>query len=158
MYQYIPSIPTTNTPTTQLLFPSGDAGALATHTPSPVPDAELVATLERVRLPNLAARVGGLDATADWAHMLSLGEQQRVAMLRLLVHRPRLAFLDEATSALDDSTEAVLYGALGEACLSYVSVGHRMQLLAYHSHVLCHQGEGGWAMMTVAAYRQRYQL
>lgn len=39
--------------------------------------------------------MGGLDAELEWAHVLSLGEQQRVAFLRLLLHRPQLAFLDE---------------------------------------------------------------
>ncbi len=37
----------------------------------------------------------GLDAEMDWSHVLSSGEQQRVAFLRLLLHRPALAFLDE---------------------------------------------------------------
>jgi len=40
--------------------------------------------------------VGGLDAELDWAHTLSLGEQQRIAFLRLLVHRPAVAVLDGA--------------------------------------------------------------
>jgi len=44
----------------------------------------------------LARRAGGLDAELEWAHVLSLGEQQRIAFLRLLLHRPSLAFLDEA--------------------------------------------------------------
>ena len=39
--------------------------------------------------------MGGLDAELEWAHVLSLGEQQRVAFLRLLLHAPALAFLDE---------------------------------------------------------------
>ena len=39
--------------------------------------------------------MGGLAAEADWAHVLSTGEQQRLAWLRLLVHAPALAFLDE---------------------------------------------------------------
>ncbi len=44
----------------------------------------------------LARRAGGLDAELEWAHVLSLGEQQRIAFLHLLLHRPSLAFLDEA--------------------------------------------------------------
>ena len=40
--------------------------------------------------------MGGLDAELDWAHTLSLGEQQRIAFLRLLVHRPAVAVLDGA--------------------------------------------------------------
>ena len=39
--------------------------------------------------------MGGLDAELEWAHVLSLGEQQRIAFLRLLLHAPALAFLDE---------------------------------------------------------------
>jgi ABC-type multidrug transport system fused ATPase/permease subunit len=67
--------------------------------------------------------VGGLEAEAEWSHVLSLGEQQRVAFLRLLLHAPKLAFLDEATGALDSATEAALYTALQRHCSSYVSVG-----------------------------------
>ncbi len=76
----------------------------------------------------LVERVGGLEAEAEWSHVLSLGEQQRVAFLRLLLHSPRLAFLDEATGALDSATEAALYTALRRYCTSYVSVGKPISL------------------------------
>lgn len=49
----------------------------------------------QVCLPDLLDRVGGLDEELDWSHVLSGGEQQRVAFLRLFLHRPQLAFLDE---------------------------------------------------------------
>ena len=78
----------------------------------------------------LVERVGGLEAEAEWSHVLSLGEQQRVAFLRLLLHSPRLAFLDEATGALDSTTEAALYSALRRYCTSYVSVGEPILLPA----------------------------
>ena len=58
----------------------------------------------------------------------SLGEQQRVAFARLLLHRPGLSFLDEATSAVDSETEAVLYRALQSQSKSFVSVGERTRL------------------------------
>ena len=85
--------------------------------------AALVGSLWCIACTGLAARVGGLGAELEWAHVLSLGEQQRVAFARLLGHGPRLAFLDEATGALDGPTEAALYTALAAQAPAYVSVG-----------------------------------
>ena len=39
-------------------------------------DEELLALLERVNLPELVTRFGGLDTELDWAKVLSVGEQQ----------------------------------------------------------------------------------
>ncbi|KAK9809945.1 hypothetical protein WJX72_002230 [[Myrmecia] bisecta] len=133
----------------QLLFPSGEGTReLGSRRELSVSDLELQSLLEEVRLPALAERVGGFGAELEWAHVLSLGEQQRVAMLRLLLHRPGLAFLDEATGALDTATEAALYAALRRSCRSYISVGHRMQLLEYHTHVLENVGGSHWKFYT----------
>jgi ABC-type uncharacterized transport system fused permease/ATPase subunit len=115
-------------------------------------DAQLQALLATVCLPGLLQRVGGLDAECDWAGVLSLGEQQRVAFLRLLRARPAVAFLDEATSGVDTATEAALYSALRAACACHVSVGHRRELVRHHSHVLRAAGEGRWELHTAAEY------
>lgn len=74
---------------------SGQGLQWGTRQGETVQDAELADLLEEVSLPHLAAKLGGLDAEADWARVLSQGEQQRVALLRLLLHRPVVAFLDE---------------------------------------------------------------
>ena len=79
---------------------------------------------------DLADTVGGLDAELEWSHVLSLGEQQRVAFLRLLLHQPAMAFLDEATGALDSATEASCYRALHKHSTSFVSVGECCLCLA----------------------------
>ena len=73
-------------------------------------DAELAELLEEVSLPGLAAKLGGLDAEADWGRLLSQGEQQRVALLRLLLHQPLVAFLDEASSPARVACSAALWG------------------------------------------------
>jgi ABC-type uncharacterized transport system fused permease/ATPase subunit len=133
-------------------------GGLSLDTDSST-DVQLQQLLQSVRLGHLLTRFeSGLDTELDWAAVLSLGEQQRVALVRLLYHQPQLAFLDEATSALDPKSEAVVYGLVRQACSSYVSVGHRLQLLEWHSHVLvcCGQpGAGQWEKYTAAEYKQR---
>lgn len=154
----------------QLLFPRGGADALAAeaaadgnaatptlHTPPtpPLDDDTLLALLDTVALPSLASRVGGLDADAEWGHVLSLGEQQRVAAARLLAARPALAFLDEATSALDAPGEAAVYAAVAASVPVFVSVGHRPELAGWHTHVLEVGGGvegGGWVLHDAGAW------
>ena len=119
----------------QLLYPNADRA---------VGDAELRAVLERVNLAGLPERVGGFDAELDWGQLLSLGEQQRLAFARLILARPGFAILDEATSALDTANEALLYRELQNTGTTYISVGHRPSLLAYHDRVLELQGGGNW--------------
>ena len=115
---------------------------------------ELQRVLEMVHLEDLAARMGGFDATPDWADLLSLGEQQRLAFARLLIHRPRFAVLDEATSALDRKNEAHLYSLLKQMGIHYISVGHRQSLLDYHDRVLELQDEEKWRIVPAMDYRK----
>lgn len=76
--------------------------------------------------------------------MLSLGEQQRLAFARVLYNRKNIAVavLDEATSALDDVSEAAMYSLLGDLNITYISVGHRASLYAYHTKKLGLNGPG----------------
>ncbi|MCX2195136.1 ATP-binding cassette domain-containing protein [Pantoea agglomerans] len=86
----------------------------------------------------LAERVDSLSATDRWQQVLSGGEQQRLAMARVLLHRPDIIFLDEATSALDPETEHRLYEALIEQLpdSAIISVAHRKDLEQFHQHIL----------------------
>ena len=118
-------------------------------------DDELHATLEKVNLADLPERVGGFDVELDWADVLSLGEQQRLAFARLLIGRPRVAVLDEATSALDEQNEAALYRQLAALDIRYLSVGHRSSLLKYHQNVLKLEGPERWELLPAEAYQAR---
>lgn len=79
-----------------------------------------------------------LDMIADWSHVLSIGEQQRLAFVRAHIQQPLWLFLDEATSALDEATEAKMYSLLGKDLphTTVVSIGHRSTLNKYHQTAL----------------------
>jgi putative ATP-binding cassette transporter len=106
-----------------------------------------------VHLPYLAGRVGGLDAILDWEKLLSIGEQQRLAFGRVLVHEPAIVILDEATSALDSANESSLYKRLRDKGTTLVSVAHRAGVLRHHTHVLWLTGDGGWEVHAAADYQ-----
>lgn len=128
----------------QLIYP-GDRTDLS--------DEQLLSILEQVHLPYLAGRVGGLDAVLDWEKLLSIGEQQRLAFGRVLVHEPRIVILDEATSALDSANESSLYKRLRDKGTTLVSIAHRAGVLRHHTHVLWLTGEGCWEMHAAADYQ-----
>ncbi|MGG7607088.1 ABC transporter ATP-binding protein/permease [Massilia sp. BKSP1R2A-1] len=120
---------------------------------SPLDDEALLRILQQVHLPRLAERAGGLDAVQDWDKLLSVGEQQRLAFGRVLVHAPRIVFLDEATSALDSGNEAALYALLRAKGTTLVSIAHRPAVLRHHTHVLRLKGEGEWELLEAGAFQ-----
>ncbi len=87
-----------------------------------------------------------LDEVDDWSRILSLGEQQRIAFIRILLFKPQLAFLDESTSAMDEELEARSYDKLKEVLpdMAVVSVGHRSSILQRHNVILRLIGNGAW--------------
>lgn len=111
--------------------------------PPSVTDHDLWKVLEAVNLPELYQRAGGLDQVLDWSNVLSLGEQQRLAFGRLLVHKPKFAILDESTSALDLGSEKTMYELLASHHISCISVGHRPSLDAFHHTKLILRGSVG---------------
>ncbi len=123
----------------------------AIYYPQPVlenTDDNLTGLLERFGLQNLA---GQLDAVDDWSRILSLGEQQRLAFIRILLLRPDIVFLDESTSALDELREAQAYEILHQLLpqMAVVSVGHRSSLLNCHDKQLVLAGDGYWKLQDI---------
>ena len=94
-------------------------------------DARIAEVLTAVGLPEWADR---LYEEAHWNRMLSLGEQERLAIARVLLQEPDYLFLDEATASLDEAAEASLYRLLHERLKgsTIVSIGHRSTLGAFH--------------------------
>ena len=102
---------------------------------NPQNDAQLTELLKLCQIGYLQDK---LDIAADWSHVLSVGEQQRLAFVRAHIQQPKWLFLDEATSALDEVTEAAMYQLLADKLTktTVVSVGHRSTLNKFHAVAL----------------------
>ena len=74
----------------------------------------------------------------DWAKVLSVGEQQRIAFARILLSKPRAVFLDESTSAMDEGLELMLYELIHAEFPDtiLVSVSHRSTVEQFHGRHL----------------------
>jgi putative ATP-binding cassette transporter len=128
-------------------LPLGDLRAVLSY-PSrecTITDEELITTLDDVALGHLSAR---LTESQDWSKVLSPGEQQRIAIARVLLQKPRVIFLDESTAAIDEGQEFALYRLLRTRLPDgiIVSVTHRGTVEQHHEHHLRLHKDGSWEL------------
>jgi putative ATP-binding cassette transporter len=79
-----------------------------------------------------------LEAQDPWDQVLSGGEKQRIAFVRLFLHQPNVVIMDEATSALDPSSQAAMMSLVADRLpdAAIVSISHRPELEAFHDRRL----------------------
>jgi len=126
-------------------------GALFYPDPAlPVMDARLQAALERVGLGALTSR---LEEVARWDQVLSNGERQRLAIARVLVHRPRVIILDDALSALDEASQQALQARLRSELpqATIISLGQRPAPAGSHDRQLVLQRHADGAALVPLA-------
>jgi vitamin B12/bleomycin/antimicrobial peptide transport system ATP-binding/permease protein len=115
-------------------------------------DEAMQAALVHAMLPELAAQ---LDHAQAWGQILSGGEQQRLALARVILKQPAWVFADEATSALDEATQSVLYARLKAMVQlrqgSLLSITHRPTLAEFHEKhwTLLRSGEQNQGPLTL---------
>ncbi|KAA0021058.1 ABC transporter ATP-binding protein/permease [Antrihabitans cavernicola] len=132
-------------------LPLGDLRTAISYPAAPgeLDDEALRETLRKVFLSNLTDR---LTEVADWAKILSPGEQQRIAFARILLIKPKVVFLDEATSAIDEGLEFAIYQLIRSEvpeCI-LVSVAHRSTVDQHHTQKLELEGDGTWELSPVS--------
>lgn len=103
--------------------------------PDAYSDADVRQALRRCDLGSLIPK---LDRVERWDRELSLGEQERIAFARLLLHKPAWIFLDEATAALDEDSQRHIMGLFDDELkeAAVLSIGHRPDLAVYYTRTL----------------------
>ena len=98
---------------------------------------------------DLGALCGRLDEVARWDQVLSNGERQRLAMARLLIHRPRVIILDDALSALEEQAQSALLARLRSELpdATIVSLAQRPAPAGVHDRQLALERRAGSATL-----------
>ncbi|MCA1794331.1 MAG: ATP-binding cassette domain-containing protein [Desulfobacteraceae bacterium] len=85
------------------------------------------------RVESLARRLGVVDCLERMPLSLSIGQRQRVAIVRALVHRPRLVLADEPTAAVDKGRARAImddmYALARDESVAVVVVSHDVDLV-----------------------------
>lgn len=115
-------------------------------------DARLLQVLTLVGLGDLAIRASGLDMEQNWRQMLSVSEQQRLQLARVILRQPKYVVMDDATTALEAENERLLYALLASFGAVVVSAGAPARLQKYHTHVLELAGDGTWLLVPADKY------
>ncbi len=96
------------------------------------PNEKIREALQLLELGRLAIR---LDETAQWEQHLTVDEQQRLTIARVLLHEPVWIFMDDATAALDEAMEKRVYEILAAQlpAATVMSMTHRPAVAQYHT-------------------------
>lgn len=133
--------------TTKMLAPSSCSSSILQAYASSRADAVRVSDcLRLVGLQELQNK-HGLHVPTDWLSVLSVGEQQRVAMARVYYHRPTFAVLDEATSAMSGEITETIYRICRDMNITMITIAHNESLSKFHRQRLrlaVTAEEGSW--------------
>ncbi len=111
-----------------------------------VPDERILAAIHDAGLDSVAQRAGGLDIEHDWPAILSLGEQQQLAVIRLILARPSFALLDRVSTALGRAMLERSLQRLTASSITYINFDQvaESEPVELYDAVLEIDENGGW--------------
>jgi putative ATP-binding cassette transporter len=109
-----------------------------------VSDADVLAALQEAGLASVVERAGGLDIEVDWPTKLSLGEQQQLAFVRVLLAKPSFAVLDRLSSSFSPAQLRECLQLLTEHSITYILLDDSAETESFHDALLECQIDGHW--------------
>jgi putative ATP-binding cassette transporter len=110
-----------------------------------VADAEILKLIGDWALDSVLARAGGLSTEQDWESLLSLGEQQRLACIRVILAAPRLVLLDRPQTALGSEHISMVLKRFSAASIGYVHLGRSNGPGDLYDTILDIRADGNWS-------------
>jgi putative ATP-binding cassette transporter len=111
---------------------------------------QLRSLLEELGLATALKRVGGLDAEGDFGHVLSLGEQQLLAVARVVLAAPAFVVLHNPGTTLAPEQLALALEQLSRANITYLTLGGLDAPTGAYDAVLELHAGGSWGLRHTA--------
>jgi putative ATP-binding cassette transporter len=110
-------------------------------------DERILAAIHDGGLDSAVQRAGGLDTEHDWPTILSLGEQQQLALVRLILARPSFALLDRVSTALGPAMLRRSLQRLTASSITYINFDQaaESQPVGLYDAVLQIDADGSWS-------------
>jgi putative ATP-binding cassette transporter len=105
---------------------------------------QIRAVLHEAGLESVLERAGGFDAEHDWPAILSLGEQQQLALTRLILARPAFAMLDRVNATLKPVQVRQSLQRLDENSISYITLAEVAESVDLYDAILEIDADGAW--------------
>jgi len=115
-----------------------------------VRDDEIWPLLRELGLEPALRRVGGLDVEGDFSHVLSLGEQQLLAVARVVLAAPAFVVLHNPGTTLAPEQLALTLAHLSKASITYLTLGGVEGPPGTYDSVLEIHADGAWGFRAVA--------
>src|SRR6185437_8765184 len=115
-------------------------------------DDQITTALRDVGLDSVPTRAGGLDREHDWSAILSLGEQQLLALTRVILARPAFVMLDRVNAALKPAQVRQALGRLDENSITYITLTEDAESVELYDALLEIDADGEWNWRRTGRY------
>jgi vitamin B12/bleomycin/antimicrobial peptide transport system ATP-binding/permease protein len=116
-----------------------------------ISDGQINALLHELDLDPVSARAGGLNIEQHWGTLLSLGEQQMLAVIHVLLASPHFVFLDRIGTALNSGQVRKTLEMLSKNSISYINIGESDDLPDLYDAILEIGELGTWRWRQISA-------
>jgi putative ATP-binding cassette transporter len=106
--------------------------------PSPCETYSLDSIQEALRLTGLTQLLDQLEQSDNWETTLTAEQQQRLGLVRLLLHKPKWVLLQEAFDSLNAEEEVAMFRLICQQLpdASLLTISHQPQVAAFHDKTI----------------------
>ena len=116
-----------------------------------IADGQIRDLLHELDLDPVLVRAGALNIEQDWGTLLSLGEQQLLAFVHILLAAPNFVVLDRAGTALNPGQLRKILKMLSKNSITYINIGESDDLRDLYDAVLEIDELGTWRWRQISA-------